>query len=80
MRKSEPDTKYFGETLENEVLPVKINENRGKLCKIFTVWFPKGIDDVQIFLGFEILSSTSDFSPKIKNLSTDFDVFSCKVV
>ena len=57
MRKSEPDTKYFVKTLENEVLPVKINENRRNLCKIFTVWFPKGIDDVTILpslLGFEI--------------------------
>ena len=82
MRKSEPDTKYFVKSLENEVLPVKINENRRKLCKLFTVWFPKGIDDVQslpIFLGFEILSSTLDFPPKINNLSTNFDDFFCKV-
>ena len=57
MRKSEPDSKYFVKSLENEVLPVKINENRRKLCKLFTVWFPKGIDDVPILpslLGFEI--------------------------
>ena len=57
MRKSEPDSKYFVKSLENEVLPVKINENHRKLCKLFTVWFPKGIDDVQILLillGFEI--------------------------
>ena len=83
MRKSEPDSKYFVKSLENEVLPVKINENRRKLCKLFTVWFPKGIDDVQILqilLGFEILSSTSDFPPKIKNLSTNFDDFFCKVL
>ena len=83
MRKSEPDSKYFVKSLENEVLPVKIDENRQKLCKLFTVWFPKGIDDVQSFtilLGFEMLSSTSDFSPKIKNLSMKFDVFFCKVV
>ena len=56
MRKSEPDSKYFVKSLENEVLPVKINENRRKLCKLFTVWFPKGIDDVPILpslLGFE---------------------------
>ena len=64
MQKSEPDSKYFVKSLENEVLPVKINENRQKLCKLFTVWFPKGIDDVQILLGFEILSSTSDFPRK----------------
>ena len=83
MRKSEPDSKYFVKSLENEVLPVKIDENRRKLCKLFTVWFPKGIDDVQILqilLGFEILSSTLDFPPKINNLSTNFDVFFCKVV
>ena len=79
MRKSEPDSKYFVKSLENEVLPVKINENHRKLYKLFTVWFPKGIDDVQILLGFEILSSTSDFPPKIKNLSTNFDDFFCKV-
>ena len=57
MRKSEPDTKYFVKSLENEVLPIKINENHRKLCKLFTVWFPKGIDDVPILpslLGFEI--------------------------
>ena len=54
MRKSEPDSKYFVKSLENEVLPVKINENRRKLCKLFTVWFPKGIDDVQILLGSKI--------------------------
>ena len=46
MRKSEPDTKYFVKSVENEVLSVKINENRQKLCKLFTVWFPKGSDDV----------------------------------
>ena len=83
MRKSEPASKYFVKSIENEVLPVKINENRRKLCKLFTAWFPKGIDDVQILpilLGFEILSSTSDFPPKIKNLSTNFDDFFCKVL
>ena len=45
MRKSEPDSKYFVKSLENEVLPVKINENRRNVFKLFTVWFPKGIDD-----------------------------------
>ena len=83
MRKSEPDSKYFVKSLENEVLPVKIDENRRKLCNLFTVRFPKGIDDAQsltILLGFEILSSTSDFPPKIKNLSTDFDDFFSKVL
>ena len=83
MRKSEPDSKYFVKSLENEVLPVKINEKRRKFGKLFTVWFPKGIDDVQILailLGFEILSSTSDFPPKIKNLSTNFDDFFGKVL
>ena len=80
MRKSEPDTKYFVKSLESEVLPVKIDENRWKLCKLFTVWLPKGIDDVQILLGLEILSSTSDFLPKIKNLSTNFDDFFCKIL
>ena len=53
MRKSEPDSKYFVKSLENEILPVKINENRRKLCKLFTVWFPKGIDDVQILQNFD---------------------------
>ena len=41
MRKSESDSKYFVKSLENEVLPVKINKNHRKLCKLFTVWFPK---------------------------------------
>ena len=80
MRKSEPDTKYFVKSLENEVLSVKINENRRKLCKLFTVWFPKESDDVQNLLGFEILSSTSNFYSKIKNLSTNVDDFFCKVL
>ena len=53
MRKSEPDTKYLDESLENEVLPIKINENHRNLCKSFTVWFPKGIDDVQIVQNFD---------------------------
>ena len=81
MRKSEPDSKYFVKSLENEVLPVKINENGRKLCKLFTVWFPKGIDDVQILqilLGFEIFFSTSDFFPKIKKFPTYFDDFFAK--
>ena len=34
MRKSEPDSKYFVKSLEKEILPVKINENRRKLCKL----------------------------------------------
>ena len=83
MRKSEPDSKYFVKSLENEVLPVKINENRRKLCKLFTVWFPKGIDDVQILpilLGSENFFSHSLFFLKIKNLSTNFDDFFCKVL
>ena len=83
MRKSEPDSKYFVKSLESEVRPVKIDENRWKLCKLFTVLFPKGIDDVQILsilLGFEILSSTSDFPPKFKKFSTDFDDFFFKVL
>ena len=83
MRKSEPDSKYFVKSLGNEVLPVKINENRQKLCKLFTVWFPKGIDDVQILqilLGFENIFSTSDFPSKIKKFSTYFDDFFCKVL
>ena len=78
MRKSESDTKYFVKSLENEVLPVKINENRRKLCKLFTVWFPKGIDDVQNLLEFENIFSTSDFPSKIKKISTYFDFFFAK--
>ena len=80
MRKSEPDSKYFVTSLENEVLPIKINENRRKLCKLFTVWFPKGIDDVQILLEFGNIFSTSDFPSKFKNFSTYFDDFLCKVL
>ena len=62
MRKSEPDSKYFVKSLENEVLPVKINENRRKLCKLFTVWFPKGIDDVRIL---QISLGSGDKNPEI---------------
>ena len=80
MRKSDPDSKYFVKSLENEVLPVKINENRRNFCKLFTVWFPKGSGDVQILVGFEILSSTSDFPPKVENFSINFDDFFCKVL
>ena len=74
MRKSESDSKYFVKNLDNEVLPVKINENRRKLCKLFTVWFPKGIDDVQILLGFENIFSTSDFFRKSRNFQY-FSIF-----
>ena len=55
MRKSKPDTKYFVKSVENEVLSVKINENRQKLCKLFTVWFPKGIGDVQFVQVFTMM-------------------------
>ena len=41
MRKSEPDSKYFGKSLENEVFLAIIHKNHPKLCKLFTVWFPK---------------------------------------
>ena len=51
------------------------HKNRRKLCKLFTVWFPKGVDDLQILLGFENLFSTSDLLRKITNLSTNFDDF-----
>ena len=30
MRKSEPDSKYFGKSLENEVFTVKIKKNHPK--------------------------------------------------
>ena len=80
MRKSEPDSKYFVKSIDNEVLPVKINENHRKLCKLFTVWFPKGIDDVQILLEFENIFSTSDFPSKINKISTYFEDFFCKVL
>ena len=56
MRKSESYTKYFVKSFENEVLPVKINENRKKLCKIFTVWFPKGIGDVHFVQVFTMMA------------------------
>ena len=55
MRKSEPDTKYFDKSLENEVLPVKINENHRNLFKSFTVWFPEGIGDVQFVQVFTMM-------------------------
>ena len=34
MRKTEPDSKYFGESLENEVIPVKIYKNHPKTMQI----------------------------------------------
>ncbi len=68
MRKSKPDTKYFVKSVENEVLSVKINKNRQKMCKLFTVWFPKGSDDVRkcstFSQNFEIFFY---FSKKIEN-------------
>ena len=89
MRKSETDTKYFVKSLENEVLIVKINENRRKMCKPFTVWFPKGIDDVQILQNFDrsraptskcrISTSRNTFSMLFR-VSDHLDVYSklCK--
>ena len=89
MRKSESDSKYFVKSLENEVLPVKIDENRQKLCKLFTVWFPKGIDDVQILQNFDrsraptskcrISTSRNTFSMLFR-VSDHLDVYSklCK--
>ena len=49
--------KIFVKSLENEVLPVKINENRRKLCNLFTVWFPKGIGDVQFVKVFTMMEA-----------------------
>ena len=34
MRKSEPDSKYFGEILENAVFPVKTYQNHSKTMQI----------------------------------------------
>ena len=45
MRKSELDSKYFGESLESEVFTVKTCKTTEKLYKIFTVWFPKELTD-----------------------------------
>ena len=45
MRKSESDIKYFDESAENEVFPVKTCKNHSKLCILFTVWFPKELTD-----------------------------------
>ena len=46
MRKSELDSKYFGESIESEVFTVKTCKNHQKLYKSFTVWFPKELTDV----------------------------------
>ena len=43
MRKSEPDSKYFGQTPENEVFPDKTDKNRPKHNKLFTVSFAKDL-------------------------------------
>ena len=45
MRKSEPDAKYFGKSLESEVFAVKMYKTRKNICKLFTVWFPKEMID-----------------------------------
>ena len=45
MRKSELDSKYFGESLESEAFPIKTCKNHKKLYKSFTVWFPKELTD-----------------------------------
>ena len=45
MRKSEPDSKYFGESLESEAFAVKTHKKHKKLHKLFTVWFPKELTD-----------------------------------
>ena len=45
MRNGEPDSKYFGEMLENEVFIVKTYKNTPKPGKSFTVWFPKELID-----------------------------------
>ena len=41
MRNGDPDSKYFGEILENEVFTAKTYKNHPKPGKRFTVWFPK---------------------------------------
>ena len=45
MWKSEPDSKYFGESLESEAFPIKTCKNHQKMYKSFTVWFPKELTD-----------------------------------
>jgi len=34
MRKSEPDSKYFGESLESEAIAVKTHKNHKKIAQI----------------------------------------------
>ena len=41
MRNGEPDSKYFGEILENDVFTAKAYKTTPKPRKPFTVWFPK---------------------------------------
>ena len=70
----EAKSQYFGEIPDilGILSTTARHKNRRKLCKLFTVWFPKGIDDVQILLGFENIFSTSDFPSKIKKISMNF--------
>ena len=61
MRKSEPDSKYFVKSHGNEAFPVKINKNHKKLGKLFTVWFPKELTNVQVFSEFARISPDFGF-------------------
>ena len=42
--------------VEIYVFPVKIYKNHKKMCKLFTVWFPKELTNVQVFSEFARIS------------------------
>ena len=58
MRKTEPDSKYFGESLEKEVFPEKINKNHPKTMQIIYCVVSQGIDRSKIELQLETLNAS----------------------
>ena len=55
MRKSEPDSKYFGK-IRGNLRPPCQNLQKKRKCKLFTVWFPKELTNVQVFSEFARIS------------------------
>ena len=56
MRKSEPDSKYFVKIRGNLRLPCQNLQKLQKMCKLFTVWLPKELTNVQVFSEFARIS------------------------
>ena len=57
MRKSEHDSKHFVKIRGNLRLPCQnLQKPQQKMCKLFTVWFPKELTNVQVFSEFARIS------------------------